>query len=569
MRDRRALPPIDLARLPIVDRWWSAVSSGRFYTWWSAIVALPVAATVLGSFGGVTRPGQAVAAVALSTLGWLLCCLLILPAAWAERRIPSPAGRATVVLGALVVVCVLRPLLNDLLVSWWSPRDVDGALGLRILINLIAWFALLSMVAVAVNATATATGVNRRLRAALAALEGGSERDEGDARRARARIHLTVEELRRRAEALRTGVVDFDRVREFSEAVRDASHDLDERADTDAVAAGAAARPSFLAWLRPPPVGLIGAVFTFGSLPFALSVMPLWLVALAAVVALGIPTLGDAVSRVLSRGRTPTAQGIIVLAVSVAEGVLLSLVFLPEFGSLGVEWVIPIVMVPGITILAAVAEGAVERAESEQLSLTQALSAFRAADAGTPASAADLLRHAADTLHGEVQSRCVVFAAMLDDEPATPEQTAEFLSAIGVRLDHVIAPPAPVDGDALATLIAAWSPVLDIHCDIDEESARALTDPDTARRVADVTSEAFVNAVKHSAAREATVVVQQAAPGILAARIAAPGRLRSTRSGGLGLARLAVPARLSQRGTDVVLAAAVPFRDTRAGEAPA
>ena len=308
MRDRRALPPIDLARLPIVDRWWSAVSSGRFYTWWSAIVALPVAATVLGSFGGVTRPGQAVAAVALSTLGWLLCCLLILPAAWAERRIPSPAGRATVVLGALVVVCVLRPLLNDLLVSWWSPRDVGGALGLRILINLIAWFALLSMVAVAVNATATATGVNRRLRAALAALEGGSERDEGDARRARARIHLTVEELRRRAEALRTGVVDFDRVREFSEAVRDASHDLDERADTDAVAAGAAARPSFLAWLRPPPVGLIGAVFTFGSLPFALSVMPLWLVALAAVVALGIPTLGDAVSRVLSRGRTPTAS---------------------------------------------------------------------------------------------------------------------------------------------------------------------------------------------------------------------------------------------------------------------
>jgi hypothetical protein len=564
MRDVRAVPPVTAARarVPVMaGRWWAAVSGGRFYTWWSAAIALPVAVTVLGSFGGVQRPQQAAVAVVLSAAGWFLCVLLLLPAAWGERRLRRPGARATLVIGALVVVSAARPVLNDLLVSWWSPRVVGGDLSLRIAVNLVGWFVLLSMIAVAVNVTATAAGVNRRLREALAALAGADAADEGAARRARARILYTVAGLRRRADALRSGVVDFDRVREFSEAVREASHDLDERAD-GGVTAGEHRRAGFLEGLLPPPVGLVGVLFSLCSVPYAVSVMPPWMVVGAAIVVVGLAVLGDVLLRALVRRRTPRVRGVLIIAVSTGLGAVISLIFLPVFAALGMQWLIPLVAVPVLTTLAAIAEGAMQRAEVEQRSLTQALSAFRGSAVRRP-SAVDLLRSAAAALHGEVQSRCVVFAATLDDDVATPAQTSDFIDAVGARLDRVTAPPpAHEEREAFAALIAAWSHVLDIRCDIDEASTRALADPDTGRTVADITSEAFVNAVKHSAAKEATVAVTAARPpaDALDVRITTPGRLRYTRSEGRGLARLGVPARLTQRGRDVELAASVPYR---------
>jgi hypothetical protein len=548
----------------MAGRWWAAVSGGRFYTWWSALVALPLAATVLGSFGGVEEPAQASAAVALSAAGWVMCVLMVLPAAWAERRLARPLSRAAVVLGVLVLVSVLRPALNDLLVSWWSPREIGGELGLRIAVNLIAWFALMSMVAVAVNVTASASGVNRRLRGALAALAGDDAAEERGVAAARTRILETVSALRRDAAALREGPVDFDRVRDFSEAVREASHDLDEAADAGAAPADQGPTRSFAERLAPPPIGMVGVVFTASSVPYAMSVMTPAGIVVAACIAVGLAIVGDVVMRRLIAGRDARTQGLVVIGVSAGVGVALSLAFFPVLGSLGAEWLIPVVAFPVLTVLAAIAEGAIRRAEAEQRSLTEALSAFRSSDSRRAESAPDLLRTASAALHGEVQGRCVVFAASLDDGPATPAQVEDFIAVVGGRLDRVLAPQTDREDDAFAALIEAWSHVLDISCEADDDAARALTDAAVARRVADITSEAFVNAVKHSAAKEATVTVAQAAPGVLAVRVAAPGRLRGGRRNGLGLARLGVPARLTQRGGDVVLAAAVPYRLTPA-----
>ena len=558
MRETRGVPGVFTAWLPVLDRWRDVLTGGRFFTWWSAVVALPVSATILALYDGANDLREAGIAMALSAVGWLPCCLLVLPAALAERRLHSPLARGLTVVGAIVAVSVLRPILNDLLVNSWTDWAVTGDLPLRMLMNALVWLLLLSMVAVAVDANATAKRVNLRLRAALVALAGGDITTGLQARRARARVVAVVEGLRRRAAELRTGVVDFDRVRAFSDAVREASHDLDDFADNGLPTDRIRTRPSFLARLRPPPVGLVAGAFTLASLPYGLRTLPPWLVAVGAVVVFTVATAGELLAWFLAAGRAPRTQGIIVICCSFLTGAAVPLAFLAIAGHGEPAWLIPVPAIPALTILAAYAEGAFRRAETEQRVLTEALWAIRATGAGQPASTAAFVHRAADILHGEVQGRCVVFAAGLEDDPATPEQVEDFIRSVDHRLDHALALREEIDADPLGALLEVWSPVLRIRTEIDPAAAAALADRETSQRIADVASEAFVNAVKHAAARETTVGIRRVADDVLAVRIATPGRLRMRLRPGMGLARLGVPTRLAQEGSQVVLTAAVP-----------
>ncbi|WP_460776045.1 hypothetical protein [Microbacterium sp. GXF7504] len=558
MHEVRAVPPVVAAWGPVLDRWRDAVSGGRFFTWWSALVALPVSATILALYGRPDDLHEVATAMVLSAIGWVPCFLLVLPAAIAERRLRSPIARGVTVVGTTLVVSVLRPLLNDLLVRSWTDWPVTGDLPLRMLMNAVVWLVLLSMVAVAVEASDTANRVNRRMRAALAALAGGDISTGLQARRARARVVAVVEELRARAAELRTGVVDFERVRTFSDAVRQASHDLDEFADNGLPTDGVRTRPSFLARLEPPPVGLVAAAFTFASLPYGLRTLPPWTVALGALVVFGVTAAGELLAWFIAAKRTPRVRGILVICCSLVTGTAVPLALLAVAGEGELIWMIPVPAIPALTILAAFAEGAFRRAETEQRVLTEALWAIRATGSGRPEPTTELVHRAADTLHGEVQSRCVVFAAGIEDEPATPAQVEEFIRSIGQRLDRVLAPREEDDEDPFRALVDAWSPVLRIRTEIDAAASADLADRTTSRRVADVVSEAFVNAVKHAAARDAEVTVRDAGGGVLGVRVATPGRLRTRLRAGMGLVRLGVPTRLAQDGHRVVLAAAVP-----------
>ncbi|KAA9132351.1 hypothetical protein [Microbacterium caowuchunii] len=79
---------VPLRRLRRAARaWWAAVTSGRFFTWWSAAVSLLASVTVLGSYFGVTQAQDYHVAVGVSAIGWAVIAALVLPVAWTERRV--------------------------------------------------------------------------------------------------------------------------------------------------------------------------------------------------------------------------------------------------------------------------------------------------------------------------------------------------------------------------------------------------------------------------------------------------------------------------------------------------
>jgi len=558
MQQRRAMSSVLEAWGPVANRCWDAITSGRFFSWWSVLASLPVALLLL-SLGLHTAadPRQAGVALVLNAVGWVVCCLLLVPAALAERRLRRPTARGVTVLGALLVVAVLRPHLNDLLAAWFTDWPAAAGLPVRTVMSVVVWSVLLIAIAVAVDASDTANHVNRRLRAALAALAGGDVSAGLQAREARARVSGIVDDLRARVAALRTGIVDFDRVREFSDAVREASHSLDEYADQGLPTGAIRTRPSFFERLRPPPVGLVPIITTFSTLPFTFHLPPLLIVTWAVLVFV-VGTVCELIAWLLTHGRSSRAQGRIVVCEAIAAGAAIPLTLLLVAGYWEVTWILPGEVVIVLTLLAAFARAAFDRADAEQRVLTEALGQIRAAGSGAVAPTADYVHRAADTLHGPVQGRCVVFAATLEDDPATPEQVEAFIRSVGERLDLVLAPQTEL-ADPRSALIDAWSPVLRIRTDADPSAAAALATRATSQRVADIASEAFVNAVKHSAAKEAEVTVRGVDDGMLEVRVATPGRLRSRRRGGTGLGRLGVPTRLVQEGDRVVLTAVVPI----------
>ncbi|MFT4210919.1 MAG: hypothetical protein QM626_03530 [Microbacterium sp.] len=559
MQRARARPPQRWAMVVrvLAQRWWRAVTGGRFFTWWSALVSLPAALTALGAFAGVDAAAQLPAALLASLLSWMVCVVVVLPAAWAERLLVSSGGRAVAVLAAVVVVSVLRPPLNDLLFGGSPVGTSIAEWPLRMLTNAISWLVLMSMVAVAVDTTVTATAVNRRLREALAVLGGGGGYDD-TMRRARARVVFTVGELRRRVDALRHGVVDFERVRGFSEDVRAASHRLDAGAD-QATSSGTVGLPSMWARLAPPPVGFVGVLYIVASIPYASHILPPLELLACALALLAVAVIADLLLRIVARRRAASTRGILIVVFAVVTGAVLSLAFLPVVD--GPVALISLLAFPLLTVLAAIAEAAILRSDNEQRWLTQALAAVRGPGGRSPGSAPEVLRAAAASLHGAVQGRCVVFAATLDDDVATREQTETFIAAVHRALDHVVSPQdRGPEEDPLGALLSVWSQVMQIDCDIDLDAATGMRDPATARQVADIASEAFVNAVKHSAAKQATVRLRATGPRqqrCLEVEVASPGVLRgAVRRRGVG--QLGRRARLTQRGREVVLVAVVP-----------
>ena len=447
MQQRRAMSSVFAAWGPVTDRCWDAITSGRYFTWWSVLALLPVALLLL-SLGLHTAQDlrQAGAAIALNAVGWVVCCLLLTPAALAERRLRGPTARGVTVLATTLVVAVLRPHLNDLLVTWFTDWPVAGGLPVRTLMSVVVWPVLLIAVAVAVDASDTANHVNRRLRAALAALAGGDASAGLQTREARARVVGVVEDLRRQVAAFRTGVVDFDRVREFSDAVREASHSLDEYADQGLPTGVIRTRPSFFERLRPPPVGLVPIVATFSTLPFTFHLPP-GLIVTWAVLVFGVGTACEFVAWLVAHNRSPRGQGRVVVGEAIVAGTSVPLTLLLVAGYAEVTWILPGEVIVVLTLLAAFARGAFDRADAEQRVLTEALGQIRAAGSGAVAPTVEYVHRAADTLHGAVQGRCVVFAATLEDDPATPEQVEEFIESVGARLDLVVAPQTDLTVD--------------------------------------------------------------------------------------------------------------------------
>lgn len=550
--------------------WWDAVSGGRFFTVWSAVVALPLSTVVLAPYASVDTPFELVTAQASALLVAAALMAALLPVALAERRMSSPAACGVLVLTALMTAAVVRPFLNDVLAVGVFGLGPDPAWAERIVTNVVAWVSVLSLVAVTEQLYASSQAARGRLVVALQAVTDEQRRAGHYEQESADFLATEIAALREALSALVAAPLDFERVRVFADGVRSVSHRARDRAGMmladlhpvrSAPPASSAAR-SFFERLRPPAAGLVGVIFAAGSAPFALrSGGP----ALAVLVTVGVVALcfgADLVSRRLSRGSSAQRRGVRLVAVWVVAGLVATAAAVVIVGGRTPVPLITIVSLPGVAVIAALCADAVHRGRVESRQLGQALrTVVRSAAEQASGARRDLL-HASEVLHGRVQGSCVMLAAQVDDESATPDDIRAFELAIGAGLSDALESRASAVSRAadLAETVAVWKPVLSVSSNVDPMAATAMADALVSTRVVAVVAEGLVNAVKHAAARSAAVDVRGAAGGSgLAVQVRTPGRLRGdSRGPGLGVAGLGPSARVFQSGDDVVLEAFVP-----------
>ncbi|MDD7963449.1 hypothetical protein [Microbacterium thalli] len=550
--------------------WWAAVSSGRFFTAWSIVVAVPLAVIVLAPYQSADTVFEVIAAEASAAVAVAVLMVVLLPVALLERRLRTPVTRAALVLGAVLAVSVARPFLNDALAVGAFGLEPDTMWATRIVTNIVAWTALLSLVAITEQLYASSREARERLAGALRTVTDEQRRAYRYDRDSRDLLDAEVAALRAALARLRLSPVDFDAVREFADEVRSASHRLQLQAAVD-LAVASAADPTagltavphrrFVERLRPPPLFLVGVIFAAGSMPFAYNAggWGLLFIVVAGVVGVGLGT--DLLTRRLSRRLDPRSRGAVVLGVWTLAGLIVSgigAVLVP--GSLVPA--IPALAVPGLAVLAALCADAVHRGRIEARRLGRALRDVARATAVRAAGARQALMHAADTLHGRVQGTCVIFAAQVDDEPATPDALARFERSVDAALVAVLDPTDAAETNVgLAETVAVWQPVIAVSTAVDAPSERALEDPSVSLRVVSVVAEGLVNAVKHAASPHAAVaVVALPEDSTLHVTVSSPGQLRADAqlAGGLGVSLLGPSARVFQRDGEVVLEAVIP-----------
>lgn len=559
--------------------WWGTLTSGRFFSGWSAAVSLLIAVTVLGAYRSVNSTAEYLPAIGVSVLVWAVLVVLVLPVAWAERRVRRRRWRAVLVLGTVAAAGAARPLLNDAAGLVLLGEPSSGSWLERITTNVVIWLLVLSLVATATVAYDATRSAGARLRVALADLGEADRRADAYARRTRILLHEQIAKLRAALAELVVRSPGFDEVSAFSQSVRAVSHDLEDEAGLplSEIAAGTGPvevptppRRPLLARLRPPSPVVVSIAYVVGSLPYTLTTVPTWLALIAVVLVFVCGFVANAVARRSARRRSATARGGAILFAWFAAGVLFSSVAILLAPHTLPTALVPILAFPLLAAIIGVSSDAIHSSIVQTRRLSRALAAQTDAVATRTMRARGELRRAAEQLHGRVQGRCVLFAATVDERAATSEELDAFATTIARSLAEIegtapaLAAPVPVaPSDALAQTIETWSHVLEISSDIDEEARLALGDDEVTRRVVDIASEGFLNAVKHSAAKRARLEVTHgdpdAAPG-LRVEVSSPGRLGSALplTSGRGIANLG-GAHLFQRGRDVVLEARVPL----------
>ncbi|MEH3090299.1 MAG: hypothetical protein PGN24_12155 [Microbacterium arborescens] len=550
--------------------WWDALSSGRFFTGWSALVAVPLGVVVLAPYVSANTPGEVLAAQTAALIVMAGLVAAILPAARGERCLSSPTARGVVVLLFLIAASAARPFLNEAVAVGVFGLAPDVAWFERIVTNIVAWVSVLSLVAVTEQLYASSRTAKMRLLEALRTVSDEQRRAGRYERESRAFLTTEIATLREALSALMLARLDFDRVRVFSDAVRSVSHRAFARAgltlgdvapdreDPPPVVA----RRGFLERLRPSAVGLVGTIFALGSAPYAVRTggAPLLLVIVPGLFLLCL--LADGLVRRLARRFPARARGQVLLGVWTLTGIVVSAAGVAILDLPGLVPLTPAIALPGIAVIAALSADAVHRGRVEARRLGRALrDVVRSAAERTTATRRSL-EHASDILHGRVQGTCVVLAARVDDDLATLDDIEAFERAVdGAFSDALaVAPRSGGEPAGLDATMAIWQPVMSVSSRVDESAAAAMADPLVSVQVVAIVAEGLVNAVKHATERAARVEVSGSErPGALRVSVSSPGVLRiDPAHGGLGVSGLGPSARVFQHGPDVVLEVSVP-----------
>ena len=554
----------------VAAAYWSAASSGRFFTWWSAAASFAVASIILVPVqdgGGAAAYGRSVVAAAI---GWMILAFPVAGVAMLERRLSGALARGVLIMITLVAISVARTFVNSAVLSAMFGDVSTGPIVTRILTNLFAAFALFPVVAIITEGRRRTRAIAERLTAALDRLDAATAVAADRAREATAFVTRIEREVRAGRDATLAGTVDFDTVRAFSERVRSASHALEEQAasaerapsvadvgahvlaaDTPSAVTLPPARRRALR-LAPTPFLWAGILYAVLCVPFVVSLSGNILgatVATAAIIVIDL--VANAVLRTLPQRVLPAAF-IIVWLLAGAGAAAIAHLLLPEHGPL---MYVPAVALPAVAIVLALALDARRSVREEEERSTRELAKAAADFAVESARAPEQLRHAASMLHGRIQGRCVIFAALADEHPPTADDIARFRDETDTALDELLPAHDTPPSGGFDRMLAGWRPLMDLDTRIADAAASAIADAGDGSVFTEVVNEALVNAVKHSGARAARIEITMGDSDEMFVRVAAPGRLpravMQTRS-------FTGRTLLFQDGDDVVLEAAVP-----------
>jgi hypothetical protein len=557
-------------------------TSGSFFTPWSWVLTAPFALTVLGGHDAASTVRERLAGVAIAAAVHVLCGLPGIVAAVAERATSSRAVRAGFVVGALLVIGVTRPLL----IGWFTQLAGLPAfpvpIAIRITTNVFAVVVTTTLIAVLV-------GSLRRRRETveqLGIVAGWLDAESTYGRRLSAEVDRVladverallerVDELESRGGAL-SAPARAEALRDFSgTTVRAASRRLYELREGDALAASLekerppspSPRPRTMR-LRPAAPGTPIALYLVLLAPFAFARLPLSTALLAALIAgvtgyAGEVLLGWVAGRAI--GRRTSALTVIVGSTSIAAVLLMATA--PVVGGGGLLTA-PVVYA-SVAITCAAAASLTAELRAQEATLSEQIRAYRADEHDAHRRAAQRLFDAAQALHGQVQSICLVAAMRLGGPAHDGVWETAVVDARGVigALRCADARPVTTAEATLSTVIAGWGRVIDIRFHADD-AAWDLADrhPEILQQVVDATSEAFTNILRHGTERAATATLT-GSEGHLQLTVDSPGDIRSGSGDGIGLRALrarAESAHLTQH--EEVVRLTVAFRGRTADE---
>ena len=541
-------------------------------SWWSWLVTLPFALTVMSGLQFISGGLWAVAAVAglehAAVGGTML-------AGWAVLRVTPQRVRPAVVLAVFAGIGLLRPLL--FLASGWvlGIPVVPGDLSARIVINVVTTITMLSLIAAVVDLVRDHLAVYRRLRAAQRASARDAERT--GARIAELRRSVVETVLTRlddaAAAAAAHGIRPADAARLLrglaQEVVRPASHRLysDEDAASDESVPDGRVRvrdwiASTLLGMRAAPALPLAILFVLLLTPFGVAQYGFLFCLTPLVCGFAVVWAGNLVVERVLRSAPAALRAVVLFVGYSAVGVLLTLttkaVVLALGGDPVMVWV-EMITYPAISFGAALVTSLSVRVRRDQAALEAAVQA-NVREAADSRGALDRERAGlARLLHSGVQSELIAAALALGSESVEDASDGVRDVVSNIRAELSAQRNEPDAADRIAALVESWASAIPLRSSFGAGVWDRLREPGRAEAVVDAISEGLANAVRHGDGSDVTLEVLPAADDGVSVLVVSGGVL-STATPGIGLLQLAERGDVALRevGGRVELAVAIP-----------
>lgn len=526
-------------------RWWRQLGGANAlsgWSWWlilapAVLISLPMAPD----------------ASSADYLIWLLVLIgiqvIIGMLMWLASRtvLPRQAGqsRPLVAVGVFLGLGAVRLAL----VIWLGPifGAADSSVSNRVFINLVVGPFLLAVIAVFVDTYRRHIDVMRRLSTAEAHLQSVREVARAD-QQSDDRV-LVADVVAQMTAAMQGDDVDSDEIRRVArDIVRSRSHEL-ARGDDALIPAAPADPDRRLAigalWrrLRIPSPWVTALVLEVPLIPLvaaahgAVAAVANFVVAVAVVI-----VVLSLFRMVWSRLPAAPHNGWTVLAAGAVVGLLVPTTVALAMDILAIEFgwyiatVLPVAMVEtvGIALVAAIGR-AIDADEQRQALLVEQV-AQEIEDLRL--SSVERRRQVAAFLHGPIQSELLKAA----EQGLT---SGDALRLVQQRFGDLGRETEVVDaGERIATIVQAWSSVLDIDIDAEPSVMEHMNSrPGVASVISDALSEGLTNALRHAQSRRVHVGLSVVDHGI-ELRVRSDGEVAVTRAGaGFGLANLTRVAR--------------------------